>query len=290
MLDHALDRSIRLPDGRALSYLEVGDPQGAPVLLLHGSPGSRLDGAMIDAAAAGGLRARLIVPDRPGFGGSDFQPGRTLRDWPADVRALAEALGLGRFAVIGFSGGGPYAAACAHDLAERVSGVAMVSAIAPMDAPGVTAGMGVGRHLFGLAGRAPWLVEAMLALVGRRLRAAPERTMPRLVATLAAPDRALLRARPDVLRAFTGSMREAFRQGARGAVYDLALCGRPWGFSLADIRLPVDVWQGEADTNVPPAMGRFLARMLPRARGHFFPGEGHLMVVSHVQAIVGALI
>ncbi|NTU79923.1 MAG: alpha/beta hydrolase [Chloroflexales bacterium] len=290
MPDHALDRTIRLPDGRTLGYLEAGDSDAAPVLLFHGSPGSRLDGTLIDPAALGTLRARLIAPDRPGLGRSDFQPGRTLRDWPADVRALADALGLRRFAVMGFSGGGPYAAVCAHDLADRLTAVALVSAIAPWDAPGVTDGMGVGRHLFRLARRAPWLLERLLGLLGRQLRSDPEPAMRQIVASLATPDQALMRAQPALLRAFTHSMREVYRQGARGAVHDLALHARPWGFPLENVRLPVDVWQGEADTNVPPAMGRYLARAIPSARAHFFPAEGHFMFVNHIQEIFGALL
>jgi len=94
----------------------------------------------------------------------------------------------------------------------------------------------------------------------------------------------------ELKRAFTRSLGEVYRQGARGVARDMAICARPWGFRLEDIRLSVDVWQGEADTNVPPAMGRYLARTIPHARAHFFPAEGHFMVVNHIQEIFGTLL
>lgn len=285
-----LDHTLRLRDGRSLGYRELGDPAAPPVLAFHGSPGSRLDSGLVDPASLGALRARLIFPDRPGLGLSDYQPGRTLRHWPADVRELADALGLERFAVTGVSGGGPYAAVCAHDLADRVTAVALVSAVAPLDAPGVTRGMGIGRHFFRLARWAPWLVERLMAPMGRQLQADPERAMLQVKGSFSPPDQAVMQARPELQDAFARTLREVYRQGARGMVHDMAICARPWGFRLEAIRVPVDVWQGEADTNVPPAMARYFARLIPNARAHFFPGEGHFMIVSHAAEIFTTLL
>lgn len=286
----AMDHTLRLRDGRTLGYLELGEPAAPPVMIFHGSPGSRLDGLYVDLAEMGTLRARVIVPDRPGLGLSDFQPGRTLRNWSADVRELADALGLGRFAVMGVSGGGPYAAVCAHDLAERLTMVAIVSGLAPLSTPGVTKGMGIGRYLFRLARWAPWLAERLMAPMGAQLQSGPEQVLRQVIASFAKPDQEVMNARPWLQQAFLRSLREVYRQGVRGVAHDMAVCARPWGFRLEDIRLPVDVWQGEADTNVPPAMGRYLAQAVPNARAHFFPGEGHFMFVNHVHEIFGALL
>jgi pimeloyl-ACP methyl ester carboxylesterase len=290
MLEPALAQTIRLRDGRALGYAELGDPDAPPVLIFHGSPGSRLDSCFVDPASFGTLRVRVIAPDRPGLGLSDFQPGRTLRSWPADVAELADALGLGRFAVVGVSGGGPFAAVCAHDLADRLTAVGLVSSVAPLDAPGATDGMGIGRHFFRLARWAPWLVERLMAPMGSQLQADPEQALRQVRASFAQPDQVLLQELPELQQAFVRSLREAYRQGTRGLVHDMALCARPWGFRLEAIRRPVDVWQGEADTNVPPAMGRYYARTIPNARAHFFPGEGHFMFLNHVPEIFGALL
>lgn len=108
-----IDQQVILPDGRKLAYAEFGRPDGVPVLYFHGAPGSRLEPLLIGDDVLNQLGLRVIAPDRPGMGGSDFQRGRGFSDWPADVVALADALGLGRFAVLGNSGGGPYAAVCA---------------------------------------------------------------------------------------------------------------------------------------------------------------------------------
>ena len=108
-------KQFTLPDGRSLGYAAYGDPQGKPLFFFHGFPSSRLE-AQFTEGVAGRLGARIIAIDRPGFGRSDFKKERRIRDWPDDVLALADALGIDRFAVLGVSGGGPYAAACAHVL------------------------------------------------------------------------------------------------------------------------------------------------------------------------------
>jgi pimeloyl-ACP methyl ester carboxylesterase len=123
-------KPIRLPDGRLLDYAEWGDPSGQPLIYCHSFPGSRAEGRLGDQPAkhAG---VRVIAPDRPGMGLSDFQPGRALVDWPDDVGHLADALGLERFAVLGISGGSPYAAVCAWRLPQRLTDVGIVSGIGP---------------------------------------------------------------------------------------------------------------------------------------------------------------
>ena len=129
-------RFVRLRDGRNLAYSEWGPAEGVPVFGFHGTPNSRLVHLGADAPRAAGVR--LILPDRPGLGRSDFQPGRTLLDWPRDVAELADALGIDRFAAFGVSGGGPHAASCAAALGDRVTAVGLVSAAGPAyDAPEV---------------------------------------------------------------------------------------------------------------------------------------------------------
>ena len=137
-----IDDGIALQDGRWLAYAEFGDPAGRPVLFFHATPGYRLNPWLTDAElrSAG---VRLIAADRPGVGRSTPQPRRVLLDWPDDVRQLADALGLERFAVVGFSNGGPHAAACAYKLGPRVSATALVAPLPPLDAPGAVRQLGV---------------------------------------------------------------------------------------------------------------------------------------------------
>src|SRR5690242_9051910 len=154
------------PDGRRLAYAEHGDPSGQPVLMFHGSPGSRVQ-SHPDVSIARELGLRVLTVDRPGYGLSDRHPGRALLDWPADVEALADALGLGRFPIIGVSGGGPHAAACAFRLPHRVTRLALASSAGPFDVPELISWVKLAdRMMFPLARRAPgllgWLLSALL--------------------------------------------------------------------------------------------------------------------------------
>jgi pimeloyl-ACP methyl ester carboxylesterase len=234
---------------------------------------------------------RVIVPDRPGHGRSDFQPGRRILDWPDDVAELATALGLETFAVLGSSGGGPYAAACAARLPHRLRAVGLLGALAPADTPGGLAAMsGPLRLMFRLARVAPPVLRAMLALNLRAMRSGGgQRAGERMAASFPEPDRTLLR-RPEVRDGFTACFAEACRGGTRGAAHDMGLLARPWGFDLAAIAVPVLLWHGERDRNVPVAHGRYLARAIPTCRATFYPDEAHLSLpLSHHREILAAL-
>jgi pimeloyl-ACP methyl ester carboxylesterase len=176
-----IDDRIALADGRWLAYAGFGDPDGRPVLFLHATPGYRLNPWATDAAlrSAG---VRLITADRPGVGRSSPQPRRRLLDWPDDVRHLADALHLERFGVVGFSNGGPHAAACAHRLGPQVSGTALVAPLPPLDAPGAARQLGVPRWYYPLAQRAPWLLRALYAGLAALARRNPRRAERLLVA------------------------------------------------------------------------------------------------------------
>lgn len=259
---------VRLRDGRDLAWAEWGAPTGRPVVYLHGFPGSRLEPALCqETAAARGLR--LVAPDRPGFGRSDPKPGRTLLDFADDVAELADALGLERFGVMGFSGGGPYAAACAFRLPGRLSGVALVGGLGPVDGPGASRGMvPMNRFLFEVARRLPWLVGPVMALTVRLVRRDPERAFERARKSLPEPDvRAL--ARPEVHTRTVRATVEALRAGARPATQEAKLYARPWGFALEDVGVPLHLFHGERDRSVPPHHARRQAAAYPHCTPHF---------------------
>jgi pimeloyl-ACP methyl ester carboxylesterase len=279
-------QTLSLHDGRRLGYAEYGDPDGTPGLSFHGHPGSRLEPRFADAAAASaGLR--VVALDRPGYGLSDFQPDRRILDWPGDVAEAADALGFDRFAVLGSSGGGPYALACAYALPERVTRAGVISGVGPYNAPGATDGMRWQNRIgFQVGARFPPLARFVMRSMERALRARPERTLDAIAAAMSPRDAEIAR-RPEVREILGADIAEAFRQGSRGAALDVVLLGRPWGFRLDEIRTPVFLWQGDDDVLVPPAMGRHLAEQLPDCRATFFPGEGHLLFVDHMAEIVG---
>lgn len=280
--------TLRLRDGRLLSYARYGDPEGRPGFFFHGFPGSRLE-AGPGAEAAARLGLRIFALERPGFGLSDFKPGRSILDWPDDVVEAADQLGIDRFPIMGLSGGGPYAAACAYKIPDRLTGMALVSSVAPFGASGTTDGMSrLYRFTFGLAGRLTWTTGPAMWWMGRQVRRNPDRVLDRTSAGLPEFDREIM-ARPEVRSMLREDLMEAFRQGSRGAAWELALLARPWGFRLEDIAMEVHLWQGEADVNVPVAMGRYLAGAIPNCRARFYPGEGHLLAVHRMEEIQAVL-
>jgi pimeloyl-ACP methyl ester carboxylesterase len=240
-----------------------------------------------DAALKRGIR--VIAPDRPGFGLSTYKPRRTILDWPDDVVELADALGIERFAVMGVSGGGPYAAACAYKIAQRLTGAAIVSGVGPLHRPGATEGMlRTNRIMFGAQRRFPPLGRAIIWLAGVVLKRQGTKGMDRMARTLPEADQRIM-ARPDVRELFAEDTREAFRSGARGPAQENSLYTRPWGFQLEDIAMPVHLWQGENDRNVPVAHGRYQASALPNCTPHFYPGEGHLLVFERIDEIFATI-
>lgn len=292
------DLSIRLLDGRRLGYAEYGDPAGKPVLHFHGTPDSRLEGTLPPdgdvpgvADTANRLGVRLIMPDRPGIGFSDFKPGRTILDWPDDVLALADALRLERFAVMGLSGGGPYAAACAYKIPQRITRMGIISGVGPPEMPGAMDFLSKTSdgQAVRLGAKAPWLLRLVLAYTIFKFRHNPEKLVAETAAEVSPPDQEALRRREvaETVIRMTGG---AFQQGARGAAWDYTLFSRPWGFALGDICLPVFLWHGEDDWVCPVAMGRYVAENIPGCMARIVPGEGHIsLVVNHFAEILAVV-
>jgi pimeloyl-ACP methyl ester carboxylesterase len=277
-----------LKDGRRLGYAEYGRSGGEAFFYFHGHPGARLE-ARFAASAADVAGVRMVALDRPGYGLSDDKPSRTILDWPDDVAEAADLLGVGSFCVVGGSGGAPYALACAHRLPDRVVRAGLISGVGPHDVPGIAKGMRWQNRVgFRWGARWPWLARALMRSMERNIRDRPDRTIEALTRAMSPVDAAVAR-RPEVRALLADVVAEAFRQGSEGAARDVVLLGRPWGFSVSEIRPTVYLWQGEADVLVPPAMGRYLAARIPDCRARFLPGEGHLLVIDHMPEIVRAL-
>lgn len=279
-MDKRITEMVSLMDGRKLAYAEYGQPDGEPALYFHGHPGSRLDLEMFDQATLERSGLRLIAIDRPGIGLSDFQPGRKMADWPADVAEFADALGFGRFSVLGLSGGGPFAAACACCLPERVKAAAIISGLGRFDLPGATVGIGSGLAYFNVAARFPLLARLQMGMMAYGLKSGPERVLAQVQSELPPADQAELR-NPELAKKFLDTMAESMRQGARGLVWEGGFYRRPWGFPLDQIRVPVVLWHGEADRDAPIAMGRQTAAAIPGCQARFIPGEGHFSLAAH---------
>jgi pimeloyl-ACP methyl ester carboxylesterase len=279
---------VRLPDGRALGFAQFGAPDGKPLFFFHGLGASRLTRHPDDSIAAS-LGVRLITIDRPGIGLSDPRPGRTLLDWPADVAALADALGIDQFAVLGWSGGGAHALACAYQIPERLSAVGVVSGGAPL--AGIAPTDYLTPQWWGAARIVqfiPWAARLFTWHMGRQARRSPSQALKALTARFPGTDRALLQ--DEQVRAMMlEATRELYRQGSRGFYDDMLVLARPWRFRLEAILKEVHLWHGDADTLLAPAFARYLARALPNCHTTFYPGEGHFLLLAHWQELLTTL-
>jgi pimeloyl-ACP methyl ester carboxylesterase len=259
--------------------------------MFHGTPGTRLTRPS-DETPLHTRRVRLLTMDRPGYGLSDPRPGRRLLDWPADVAALADALELERFPIIGVSGGGPHALVCAAAMPTRVAAVALVGGPAPMDQPGIQTNMlRINRLAVRLVDHLPaWSATWPTRLGSRLLHRYPQAAMRLIAAPAAPPDRAALTSPLGVVESIQ-TIEESLRRGTRGLIEDIAVLAHPWGFAPADIQVPVYLWHGTLDRNVPVAAGRYLAHALPTCRqSTFCPTEGHELLPLHWSEILDTII
>jgi pimeloyl-ACP methyl ester carboxylesterase len=264
-----LEHDIELPDGRNLHYYDTLTEGGAEpalaVFWLHGSP--NLGEPPVPLFASAEKRGlRWVSYDRPGYGGSTERTGRDVASAADDVAAVARALGLARFAVLGHSGGGAHALACAALLPEQVAGVVSISALAPYNAPGLDyfAGMGVAAELkAAFEGRAELEHELTTSEFD------PEVFTP--------ADRAALEGDWTWLNGVAG---KALEQGLTGFIDDDLAAVRPWGFEVSAVGGPVLLIHGEEDRMVPVSHSRWLAEHVPGAELRVSPGAGHVSVLS----------
>jgi pimeloyl-ACP methyl ester carboxylesterase len=288
-----LDQAVELADGRALGYAEYGPAGGPPLFVFHGLPGSRLAVPEMWPGQPGPVR--IIAPDRPGLGRSTFQPGRRLTDCAADVRQLADALGVQRFAVAGFSGGGPHALAVAHALPGRVTAVGSVAGAGRLDTRHARQALSqanpANRLIFALARKAPRLLSPVIAQHARAMTRDPARIVDSSARASSLPDAdRRVMTDPRLRDRIIAAGPEAFRQGIRGVVHEAHLCTQPWGFDPGAIKPPVFIWHGDQDSNVPLAMAQHLAGQIPGSSLTIYPGEGHLIVPRHWDEILATLL
>ncbi len=286
------DRIMRLSDGRLLGYAEFGDPDGYPVFLFHGIPGSRRGASVIsDEAYRRGIR--LIGVDRPGIGLSSFQLRRTFLHWPHDVAELADALRFERFGVVGNSGGSAYVSACGALIPERLDFAGIISGMGPPEVPGWQQWMKLSRQrriMIAVARRAPLLACRIAGpVLVREFDPQREGVLERMKATMAPADAALLDD-PRVADAVLLDAAEALRQGPLGVTWDIMMYTQPWGFRLDDVHARIHIWHGEADITVPPIFGRAMEAFLSDCNATYWPDEGHLMAASRAHEIIDTII
>jgi pimeloyl-ACP methyl ester carboxylesterase len=276
---NAIQKTVTLGDGRRLCFAEYGDPQGKPVFYFHGFPGSRLEAKLAERIALD-THVRFIGIDRPGYGLSSFKPGRTFLDWADDVIGLADALGVDRFSILGVSGGGPYAAACAFKIPDRLDAVGIVCGMGPVDVPGLMHNMPwIYRQGLRIAGCFPIIATTVYSFPALFLRNYPERMLFSIMSGMVdEPDRIALK-NTELVTVLSDSLREAFRNSLKRPATDVVLYSRPWGFPLNEIDIAVHLWHGGKDRIVPPEMGRYMAQAIPHCRATFYADEGHFSII-----------
>jgi pimeloyl-ACP methyl ester carboxylesterase len=287
------DHRLELGDGRTIGYATWGDPDGAPVLIGHGTPGSRL-------ALAPGLddpewirqqRLLFVGVDRPGYGYSDPWAEASLLDCAGDLVRVADALGLDRFAALGFSGGAPYVLALGELVPERLRGVAVVCGLGMLDRPGALEGMSeADLEDTRMAREAPDELATARGEAARAILEDPEAMFEGLSEELPEVDRRALE-KPEVRAFLIETFQEAVRQGATGWIDDELRQVQPWPFRLEEISgVDVRLHHGEADLLVPAHHAKHLAEGISGSRLQLYPDEGHLSFDKHLKEIVQTLL
>jgi pimeloyl-ACP methyl ester carboxylesterase len=282
---------VTLRDGRRLGFAEYGGVHGRPVLWFHGTPGGRRQIPAVARVLALERDVRLIALERPGVGLSTRHLYASLLDWADDVEQFTSSLQLDRFAVVGLSGGGPYALACAARMPTRVVAGAVLGGVAPTRGADALPG-----GLVGLAAqvapaltllREPLALGTWLAL--RLLRPVASQALEVYARISPESDRRIF-ADPLMKQMFLDDLLLASRTQMYAPVYDLVLFTRPWGFSVRDVKVPIDFWHGDSDNIVPLSHSEHLATLVAGSVLKVWPGQSHLAGFAAAVEILDTLL
>jgi pimeloyl-ACP methyl ester carboxylesterase len=282
-----LEGNIAVGDDRQLGFAEFGDPQGRAIFWLHGTPGARRQIPTEARVYAEENHIRLIGIDRPGIGASTpYQYGAVV-DFADDLRTVADTLGIDKMAVIGLSGGGPYALGCGAAMPDRVLAVGVLGGVAPTIGADAISG--------GVTALALW-VAPLLRVAGLPIRWAAV-ALIRMVRPFAEPavymyarispeaDRRLL-VRPEFKAMFLDDLLNGSRKQLSAPFADVIVFARDWGFRLEEVKIPVRWWHGDADHIVPFAHGQHVVSRLPDAELTTLSGESHLAGLGFAEQIL----
>jgi pimeloyl-ACP methyl ester carboxylesterase len=272
-----VEGSLGVGGGRRLGFAEFGPSTGRSVVWLHGTPGARRQIPHEARLYAEEHGVRIVGIDRPGIGSSTPYLYDSISGFNQDLERIADTLGLDDLAVIGLSGGGPYALAAAVGLPERVRVVGVLGGVAPTVGPDAIDGglVSVGRHLVPLIRVARVPIGIGLTQAIRLVKPLAPHALDAFAWVSPAGDRALLR-RPEFKAMFLDDLLNGSRKQISAPLADVLLFCKPWGFHLADVKIPVHWWHGDADHIIPFGHGMHCVERLPDAELHVLPGESHL--------------
>ncbi|HIF74265.1 MAG TPA: alpha/beta hydrolase [Porticoccaceae bacterium] len=280
---------LDLKDGRKLGFAEYGTPDGKPVFHFNGSGGSRLE-RPADLNILTALGIRYISTDRPGHGNSSLKQDRELLDWPNDVAAIADDLGIDKFHVLGWSAGGPHALACAYKIPERVISGAIVSGLAPANRPNPYAGYkGFLRALMILGRRFPSLVYIFRRIAAKQINNPSGEIEDKFVKSLPKMDQIPFE-NQQVKAMLIADIKEGYKQGGDGPARDDIIINTPWKFEIMNIQTRFDIWQGDIDVNVPVNQGKYQAELLPNNSFYLMENKGHMFLLEKWKDVLIQLI
>ena len=286
-----VEGTVTLHDGRRIGFAEYGPPSGRPVLWFHGTPGARRQVPPPARTAADELGVRIVALERPGVGASSPHAYDSIVDYAEDVEQCVDQLGIDRFGIVGLSGGGPYALACAYRLAERTVAAAIIGGVAPSCGEDAPEGGAVA-----LTARFSSVLDLLHEPLGHGLWALVWVLRPLaspafdLFARLSPPGDKDVFAAPGMKVMFIDDLLRASRRQFRAPVSDLRLFGRPWGFSPRDVTVPILLWHGDEDYIVPVAHGQHLADLVPGAELRVNPGAAHLANLTLGDEVLEAIL
>lgn len=269
---------LKLSDGNRLCYAEYGDPNGIPVLMFHGNPGSRLAwGAMPGSPFLPNVR--IIAPDRPGYGFTSYKDNALAR-WPQDVEELLDHLWIPKAHVFAPSGGAPFALACAWKIPSRIRALGLFGAVGPNHPDAVTGAMASLRLLWWIAGKLPALIRLQMRAFGWLARRDPLKlaNMMRDL-ELSGTDKVVFD-KPEIQKLFQRDFVEAYRQDGIGSAYDASIPGS-WPIPLEEVRTKTLIWHAERD-HLVGSMPVYLHHRLPNSTLSIIPDQGHLWILDHI--------
>lgn len=282
------EQRIRLTDGRWLYFSDSGDPQGRPVIFMHGIAGSRyLRHPDDDILMQEGIR--LIIPERPGNGDSDPQANRLIANWPQDITELADYLGLKHFSVLGYSGGTAYALAVAAAMPERILTMHLIAAVSPLvDMEDFRAYNPVFRMTLFIARYTPGLLPALMRVMVKDIRTNVYQYLEKLFVNAPELDREVM-ANPRLRANIATGLRASVRHDEHEIALEVLLAARDWQIDLTQITMPVHIWYGEKDPLVSHLAAKNLAELLPNTLLTLIPEAGHYLLYTHWQDILHSI-
>lgn len=279
-----IKQTYRLDDGRNICYAEYGDLNGYPIVYFHGSQSSRLE-MHYDLSFALNNNLRIITIDRPGHGFSDFNSMGTIKSFCNDVASLMKYLSFLNYSVVGMSAGAPFALGMGAFFSNEINEVAIISGFIPLTKDSKKFLTKEVRLLLDLAKTFPFLLRIMLKLQSKQVKKSPQKALKNFLSIMSESDQKVLE-NSKVLSIIENMFVEAFQNGSNGIAYEISkVLVQDWAFNLNEIEVPVSLWYGEKDCNVPYQWGQLIEKEIKECNLTIYPNEGHLIIFNHAEEI-----